>query len=124
MTPRTRPPQIRTKRAYAPPEPADGFRVLVDRLWPRGLSRDQLKLDLWAREAAPSDALRKWFGHRAERWNEFARRYVAELEKDPASWRPLLEHAQAGTVTLVFSARDESHNNASVLAEFLASKLR
>lgn len=115
---------VRVKRAYAPSAPTDGTRVLVDRLWPRGLVREKLKLDEWTKEIAPSTELRKWFAHKPERWAEFERRYAEELSQ-PGK-KPLLEklaaHARKGTLTLLFSARDESRNNAAALAKCLAEK--
>jgi len=114
---------IRVKRAYDPPAPEDGKRFLVDRLWPRGVKKEALKLDGWLKDVAPSDALRRWFGHDPAKWEEFQRRYFAELEAKPESWRPLLEAARAGNVTLLFSARDEAHNNAVALKAFLEVRL-
>lgn len=114
---------IRVKRAYDPPAPDDGARYLVDRIWPRGLRKEELRLDGWIRDAAPSDALRRWFRHDPARWEEFRRRYAAELDRRPESWQPLLEAARHGTVTLLFGARDEHHNNAVALAEYLTGKL-
>ena len=109
------PRQIRTKRVYDPPERRDGKRVLVDRLWPRGLKKEQAQIDLWLREAAPSNELRRWFGHDPMRWNEFRRRYAAELERNLQALAPLLDIR--GTVTLLFAARDLEHNNAVALVE-------
>jgi uncharacterized protein YeaO (DUF488 family) len=114
---------IRLKRAYEPPAKADGTRLLVERLWPRGIKKEALKLDAWLRDVAPSHGLRQWFGHRPERWVEFQRRYRAELDARPVVWQPILDTARRGTVTLVFSARDEAHNNAAALAEYLKAKL-
>jgi len=115
---------IHVKRAYDPPAPDDGARYLVDRIWPRGLRKDGLRLDGWLRDVAPSDALRRWFGHDPAKWDEFRRRYAAELDRRPEAWQPLLEAARRGTVTLLFGARDERHNNAVALADYLAEKLR
>lgn len=108
---------VRIKRAYEPYEPGDGYRVLVDRLWPRGVTKEAAHVDLWAREVAPSAGLRTWFGHNPVRYREFAERYRQELAKSPARERflELLEHAAHGRVTLVYGARDEEHNNAIVL---------
>lgn len=112
---------IRTRRAYEAPSPDDGFRVLVDRLWPRGVRKEDLPLDLWAKDLAPSPGLRTWFGHDPARFAEFTRRYRAELRAAPA--RPLLAElgwrAAAGPVTLVYGARDAEHNGAVVLREVL-----
>ncbi len=113
---------VRVKRVYDPPAPEDGRRFLVDRLWPRGVKKEALRLDAWLKELAPSDALRRWFGHDPARWEEFQRRYFAELEAKPEAWRPLLEAAREGTVTLLFSARDDEHNNAVALKAFLEGK--
>ncbi len=117
---------VRIKRAYAEPARGDGYRVLVDRLWPRGVKTEALRLDLWARELAPSPALRKWFGHDPARFGDFARRYQAELRHDPA--RSLLadlsRRAAHGVVTLVYGARDEEHNGAVVLRDAIEDALR
>lgn len=112
---------VKVRRAYDPPQAADGFRVLVDRLWPRGLRKEDARVDLWLREAAPSDGLRRWFRHDPARWEEFRRRYREELRSSPAleKLRALARRARRETVTLLFAARDEAHNNAVVLAEFL-----
>ncbi|HEX5014572.1 MAG TPA: DUF488 family protein [Candidatus Limnocylindrales bacterium] len=116
---------IVVKRVYDPPSPDDGYRVLVDRLWPRGLSKGTAKLDLWLRDIAPSTELRTWYDHQVERWPEFQRRYAAELEGKGALL-DLLADAEAhhGRVTLLFGARDREHNEATVLADVLADVLR
>lgn len=114
---------IRIKRAYDPPAPGDGRRFLVDRLWPRGIGKEALKVDGWTKEAAPSDGLRRWYGHDPSRWEEFRRRYREELEANRAAWEPLLEAARSGDLTLVYSARDEERNNAAVLQEHLERAL-
>jgi uncharacterized protein YeaO (DUF488 family) len=116
-------PTIRIKRVYDPPEPEDGKRYLVDRLWPRGVKKEALKLDGWLKDVAPSDELRRWFGHDPSRWEEFQRRYTAELKAKPETWRVLLESARKGNLTLLFSARDERLNNAVVLKAFLEAIL-
>ena len=112
---------IKLKRVYDPPTADDGQRFLADRLWPRGLKKEEAHLAGWLRELAPSDELRRWFGHEASHWAEFQRRYKAELETPEKErlLRQLAEKAQAGTVTLVFAARDSEHNNALVLKEIL-----
>jgi uncharacterized protein YeaO (DUF488 family) len=110
---------IRLKRAYDPREPADGYRVLVDRLWPRGVSKDEAHLDEWARELAPSPELRRWFGHDPARFEEFRRRYLDELAGHGEKLAELRGRARHGTVTLVYGARDTEHNDAVVLAELL-----
>jgi uncharacterized protein YeaO (DUF488 family) len=110
---------IRLKRAYEPAVPADGYRVLIDRLWPRGVTRERAALDAWERDLAPSKELRQWFGHQPSRFAEFRRRYIEELrDKRPAIAR-LRRHARRGALTLVYSARDDEHNDAVVLAEVL-----
>ena len=113
--------ELRLKRAYEPAEPGDGRRVLVDRIWPRGVSKGEAHIDLWLKEVAPSTALRKWFGHEAERWEEFRRRYREELKGNPAM-RQLEAIAAEEATTLVYGARDEAHNQAVVLAELLGAK--
>ena len=114
---------IRVKRVYAPPDDGDGVRVLVDRLWPRGLSRADAHLDHWLKDVSPSDELRRWFDHRADRWTEFSRRYQAELLGAEAV-RQLLDLSANGVVTLLYAAKDEAHNNAVVLAEHLREARR
>lgn len=114
---------INIKRAYDPPSPSDGTRILVDRLWPRGLSKAELKLDLWLKDVAPSTALRQWFSHDPERWTEFQRRYLEELKQNPDTWRPILEAAIQHNITLVFGSKDTAHNDAVVLQKFLQPKL-
>ncbi|MFO7544642.1 MAG: DUF488 domain-containing protein [Trueperaceae bacterium] len=109
---------VRCKRAYLPPEPADGTRVLVDRLWPRGVRKDAARIDWWAKDLAPSDALRRWFEHEPERFGAFRQRYAAEIEGSHALAR-LRALVRDGSVTLVYAAKDERHNNAVVLAEML-----
>lgn len=115
---------IRIKRAYDPPDPADGRRVLVDRVWPRGLGREALAIARWARDLAPSDDLRRWFAHDPARWEEFRRRYRLELAapEREADLEELAAVARTGTLTLVYSARDEEHNQARVLAEVIAER--
>lgn len=110
---------IRLKRAYEPAEAADGRRILVDRLWPRGVSKKSAHIDLWFKEIAPSTELRKWFGHDPAKWNEFRKRYFKELEEHSEPLAQLLEHVGHGPVTLVYGAKDEEHNDAIVLKDFL-----
>ena len=110
---------VRLKRAYEPASAEDGYRVLVDRLWPRGVSKEQAKLDEWAQELAPSRQLREWFGHEPDRFPEFRRRYIDELRANRARLRELRRRARTGTLTLVYSAHDSEHNDAVVLAEVL-----
>jgi uncharacterized protein YeaO (DUF488 family) len=114
---------IRTKRVYEAPDGSDGTRILVDRFWPRGLKRAEMRVDEWPKDVAPSDALRRWFGHDPGRWPEFVRRYSAELDAKPESWRPILERARDGMVTLLFAARDVDHNNAVALGRYLDARL-
>jgi uncharacterized protein YeaO (DUF488 family) len=116
----TRTGPIRVKRAYDPPEAGDGTRVLVDRLWPRGLAKAEARIDHWLKDVAPSSELRRWFGHEPARWDEFRRRYRAELAARPEGMAELRRLAAKGPVTLLFAARDEAHNNAAALAELLA----
>jgi uncharacterized protein YeaO (DUF488 family) len=110
---------VRLKRAYEPASAEDGYRVLVDRLWPRGVSKRQAKLDEWEKELSPSSELREWFGHEPSRFPEFRRRYIDELRANRARLRELRRHARSGTLTLVYSAHDSEHNDAVVLAEVL-----
>ncbi|MER3408738.1 MAG: DUF488 domain-containing protein [Thermoleophilia bacterium] len=115
---------IQVKRAYDPPSADDGYRVLVDRLWPRGVSRETARIDEWARELAPSDELRRWFGHDPERFAEFRRRYERELEEHGGTLERLRDLARRGRLTIVFGARDRLHNNAVVLADILRTSGR
>ena len=115
---------IKVKRVYDPPSSRDGRRFLVSRLRPRGVKRDALSLVDWLKDIAPSDTLRRWFAHDPSRWETFKRRYAAELDSRPEAWRPLLEAARRGTVTLLYSARDPEHNNAVALKTYLEAKLK
>lgn len=110
---------IRIKRVYDEPAGDDGFRVLVDRLWPRGLSKEVAALDAWMKEVAPSDALRRWFGHDPARWDAFRRRYAEELDARPEAVAALVEKSRAGTLTLVYAAKDTEHNDAVALRAYL-----
>jgi len=112
-------PEIRLKRAYEPPSPDDGRRVLIDRLWPRGVSKAGVAIDCWLKEVAPSTELRRWFNHDPLRWNEFRERYHVELASHPDRLDELLALARGGPLTLVYGARDELHNDAVVLREML-----
>ncbi|HET6381901.1 MAG TPA: DUF488 domain-containing protein [Armatimonadota bacterium] len=112
---------IRLKRAYDPPAPEDGRRILVDRLWPRGVKKEAAHVDLWLKEVAPSTALRQWFGHDPDRWEEFRRRYRAELGERSALIQQLKDEMKKGPVTLLYSAHDTEHNNAVVIKELLES---
>lgn len=113
---------IRVKRVYAAPAPDDGMRVLVDRLWPRGLARDKARIDLWLKELAPSTELRKWFNHEPAKWAEFQRRYRQELQQQPAALTHAIETLGTGPVTLLFAAREERYNDAVALRAFLLSR--
>jgi uncharacterized protein YeaO (DUF488 family) len=110
---------VRTKRVYDQQSAADGYRVLIDRLWPRGLSKEKADVDEWARELAPSDELRRWFGHRPERFDEFKRRYTEELRHQRDAVSALRRRARRETVTIVYAARDSEHSNAAVLASIV-----
>jgi uncharacterized protein YeaO (DUF488 family) len=110
---------VRAKRAYDPVEGGDGYRVLIDHVWPRGISRERARLDDWARELAPSDELRKWFDHDPARFAEFRARYREELADHSGRLEELRRRATSGRVTIVYAARDREHNNAVVLSELL-----
>lgn len=114
---------LRTKRVYEAPADDDGVRVLVDRLWPRGLSKTAARLDLWLKDVAPSNELRHWFGHDPARWAEFQRRYREELKQQPEALEQLATLAARGRLTLLFAARDEAHNNAVVLRALLQRRV-
>jgi len=113
---------IQIKRTYEPPARGDGRRILVERLWPRGLKKEALGADAWVKEVAPSTKLRQWFDHRVERWEEFQRRYRNELDSNPGAWEPILEASRRGPVTLLYSAHDTLHNGALVLRDYLAER--
>ncbi len=113
---------VRLKRAYESPAPGDGTRILVDRLWPRGVKKADAAIDEWMKEIAPSTTLRKWFGHDPERWPEFRRRYQAEIRRHPDQFDRPHSLAQQGRITLVFSAHDEAHNDAVVLRDLLLNR--
>jgi uncharacterized protein YeaO (DUF488 family) len=113
---------IETKRAYRPPTEDDGFRVLVERLWPRGLSKQEVALDLWLKEVTPSPELRKWFNHDPKKWEKFCRRYWNELADKEEEIRLLQEKAEEGTLTLVYGSYDEAHNAAVALKLYLEEK--
>lgn len=115
---------IRIKRIYEPAGRADGRRILVERLWPRGVRKEALDADAWLKDVAPSTSLRKWFGHRVERWDEFRRRYRKELSANRESWSSILTASKRGTVTLLYSAHDPEHNAAVVLRQYLIERAR
>ncbi len=114
---------IRVKRVYESPSPDDGTRLLVDRLWPRGRKKEDLRLDAWHKDVAPSDELRKWFSHDPNRWPDFVQCYFVELDKNPEVWKPLLKAARAGDITLLYAAKDSERNNAIALQDYLETKL-
>jgi uncharacterized protein YeaO (DUF488 family) len=113
---------IRTKRIYDDPDSKDGTRVLVDRLWPRGVSKDDAQLDAWVKSVAPSTELREWYDHDIERWDQFRERYRAELDEMEDEIDQLLEFASSGTLTLLYAAKDREHNNAVVLKRYLEER--
>ena len=115
---------ITLKRAYDAVSRTDGTRLLVERLWPRGISTATLRLDAWLKEVGPSTELRKWFSHDPDKWDEFRRRYFRELASHPEAWRPIVSAARHGRVTLVYSSHDTQHNNAVALQEFLRKHAR
>ena len=113
---------IRIKRAYEEPAAEDGERILVDRLWPRGLTKERAKVDLWLKDVAPSTELRKWFAHDPAKWAEFRLRYLEELERNKEQLSLLRQEAAKGTVTLVYGAKDQEHNEAVILQKLLTAK--
>lgn len=110
---------IQIRRIYEPPAETDGYRILVDRLWPRGLSKEKAKIDWWPRELSPSDALRKWYQHDPEKWPEFRKRYFQELQQQAEFVEQLAQKVQAGKVTFLYSAKNEELNNAVALKEYI-----
>ncbi len=114
---------IRLKRVYAPAAAGDRTRFLVERLWPRGVRKEALRLDGWLRDVAPSTELRQWFNHDTSKWAEFRKRYWRELDARPDAWAPIVQAARHGTVTLVYSSHDEEHNNAVALKDYLDTRL-
>ena len=115
---------VKLKRVYDPIARTDGARFLVERLWPRGLSKERLHLTAWLKEVGPSTELRQWFNHDPLKWSRFRQRYFRELDSRPESWRPILSAARRGMVTLVYSSHDEEHNNAVALTEYLQAQPR
>ena len=115
---------ISIKRVYNPAAAGDGQRFLVDRLWPRGMKKEALKIEAWLKEVAPSHALRHWYGHDPDKWCEFNERYFAELDGKPETWQPLLEAARKGDITLLYSARETERNNALTLRAYLEKRLK
>jgi uncharacterized protein YeaO (DUF488 family) len=115
---------IQVKRVYDTADSHDGKRFLVERLWPRGIKKKSLQLDGWIKDVAPSDALRQWFRHDPAKWEDFKQRYFVELERNHDVWKPLLDAAREGTITLIYSAHDQEHNNALALKVFLEERLK
>jgi uncharacterized protein YeaO (DUF488 family) len=114
--------RVETKRVYDPPTPSDGRRILVDRLWPRGLSRAAARIDSWAKEVAPSTRLRQWYQHEPAKWSEFRKRYFAELDAQPAAVLDLHSQVSKGRATLLYSSREQRLNNATALKEYLEGR--
>ena len=114
---------IQLKRVYDPPAKTDGVRILVERLWPRGIRKSDLVMDSWVKDAGPSTELRQWFSHDPAKWDEFKKKYFVELNTRPDSWKPIIEAAGRHTVTLLYSSRDTEHNNAVALKQYLERKL-
>jgi uncharacterized protein YeaO (DUF488 family) len=115
---------IQVKRAYEKPSKTDGERFLVDRLWPRGVTKAALRVAAWLKDVSPTTELRKWYGHDPAKWDEFRKRYFADLKKTPAAWQPLIEAARKGTITLVCSSQEKELNNAAALREFLMETMK
>jgi len=115
---------IKLKRVYNAAAASDGSRFLVERLWPRGIRKADLKIDAWLKEIGPSDNLRRWFAHDPKRWNVFRKRYFAELDSNPKVWEPLIQAARRGSVTLIYSSRDAEHNNAVALKDYLQARIK
>lgn len=115
---------IAVRRVYESPRADEGARFLVERLWPRGMRKESLHMDAWLKDVAPSDALRRWFGHDPAKWIEFQERYFAELDGKPDAIQPIVEAARRGNVTLLYSAHDTEYNNAAALKEYLSKRLQ
>ena len=115
---------LKTKRVYEDVSATDGVRFLVERLWPRGIKKEKMKMKAWLKDAAPSPGLRRWYAHDPAKWEEFQKRYRAELESNPGAWQPILEAAQQHNVTLLYSARDTVRNSAQVLKDVVEKHLR
>ncbi|MFA5306476.1 MAG: DUF488 domain-containing protein [Candidatus Babeliales bacterium] len=114
---------LRAKRVYEGFSKSDGVRILVDRLWPRGLSKEKARLDFWLKDIAPSDELRKWFGHKPERWLEFKKKYLKELKNKKEMLEKIIKQAKKHNITLLYAAKDQLHNNALVLSKYLQKKM-
>lgn len=115
---------ISVKRVYTPASGEDGLRFLVDRLWPRGMKKEELKIESWIKEVAPSDDLRHWYGHDPDKWCEFNKRYFDELDANPTAWHPLVDAARKGNITLLFSSKELELNNAVSLRAYLEQRLK
>jgi uncharacterized protein YeaO (DUF488 family) len=115
---------IQVKRVYEATAKSDGKRFLIDRVWPRGVTKESLHMAAWLKEVAPSNDLRKWFSHDPAKWKEFQKRYHSQLDRQPETWQPLRESAGGGNITLLFSARDTEHNNAVALRDYLKRRLK
>jgi len=113
---------LRTKRVYAAPAKADGRRILIDRLWPRGLTKEKVRVDFWARAVAPSNELRRWYQHEGSKWDQFRKRYFVELDGNPEGVAELRAELGRGTVTIVFASKEEELNNATALREYLTRR--
>ncbi len=113
---------IELKRIYDEPSSSDGVRVLVERLWPRGISKEKARVDIWLKDAAPSTELRKWFNHDKEKWEEFKKRYYLELDQNPESLKPLLDLAESSEITFIYASKEEQFNNASALRNYINLK--
>jgi len=124
MVIKTKTAALKIKRAYDPAADDDGVRMLVDRLWPRGMSKDEARVDVWLKDIAPSDELRKWFSHDPAKWAEFRKRYERELEQKKEFVQQIIDMLAEGRVTLLYSAKDDERNNAVVLREFIAETLK
>ncbi len=114
---------ITTERVYGSPRGGGGFRILVDRMWPRGMKKEDVRADLWAKEAAPSNELRKWYGHDPAKWSEFRKRYFKELDRHQDAVRPIEDRVRSGDVVLLFGSKEEKYNNATALKEYLEKRL-
>jgi len=112
--------EIKLKRVYEEPDQKDGYRILVDRLWPRGLTKEKAALDLWLKNIAPTTELRKWFNHDPEKWKEFQKKYLKEVKENKEAVSTLKEHLKKGTVTFLYAAKDEIHNEALVLKNYFS----
>lgn len=116
--------KISIKRVYDQPDPKDGMRILVDRLWPRGLSKERAKIDLWLKSVAPSDELRKWYQHDLQKWPEFKKRYFVELDANKDAFNELAGHLKAGQVSFLYSAKETQYNNAAALKKYIDKILK